>query len=87
MASKSEVGRSYLYGYDEIMPMELGQRLRQAREAAGLSQRGVAKMLGNVTHGAVSQWESSGQISTDNLLRAAGAYRADPMPTSATATS
>jgi transcriptional regulator with XRE-family HTH domain len=79
MASKSEVGSSYLYGYAEIMPIELGQRLRQAREAAGLSQRGVAKMLGNVTHGAVSQWESSGQISTDNLLRAASAYRADPM--------
>jgi transcriptional regulator with XRE-family HTH domain len=79
MASKSEVGSSYLYGYDEIMPIELGQRLRRAREAAGLSQRGVAKMLGSVTHGAVSQWESSGQISTDNLLRAANVYRADPM--------
>jgi transcriptional regulator with XRE-family HTH domain len=61
------------------MPIELGQRLRQAREAAGLSQRGVAKLLGNVTHGAVSQWESSGQISTDNLLRAASVYQADPM--------
>lgn len=61
------------------MPIELGQRLRQAREAAGLSQRGAAKLLGTVTHGAVSQWESSGQISTDNLLRAASAYRADPM--------
>jgi transcriptional regulator with XRE-family HTH domain len=79
MASKSDLGSSYLYGYAEIMPIELGQRLRQAREAAGLSQRGVAKMLGNVTHGAVSQWESCGQISTDNLLRAASVYRADPM--------
>jgi transcriptional regulator with XRE-family HTH domain len=79
MASKSEVGSSYLYGYAEFMPIELGQRLRQAREAAGLSQRSAAKQLGTVTHGAVSQWESSGQISTDNLLRAASAYRVDPM--------
>jgi transcriptional regulator with XRE-family HTH domain len=79
MASKIEMGSSYLYGYAEIMPIELGKRLRQAREAAGLSQRGAAKILGSVTHGAVSQWESSGQISTDNLLKAASAYRADPM--------
>lgn len=61
------------------MPLELGKRLRQAREAAGLSQRAAAKVLGTVTHGAVSQWESSGQISTCNLLAAAAAYRADPM--------
>lgn len=61
------------------MPLELGKRLRQAREAAGLSQRAAAKVLGTVTHGAVSQWESSGQISTCNLLLAAAAYRADPM--------
>jgi transcriptional regulator with XRE-family HTH domain len=79
MASKIEMSSSYLYGYAEIMPTELGQRLRAARDAAGLSQRGAAKVLGNVTHGAVSQWESSGQISTDNLLRAAAAYQADPM--------
>lgn len=79
MTSKIEMGSSYLSGYSEIMPIALGLRLRQAREAAGLSQRGAAKVLGNVTHGAVSQWESSGQISTENLLRAAKAYRVDPM--------
>lgn len=61
------------------MPIDLGQRLRRARESAGLSQRAASKVLGTVTHGAVSQWESSGQISTDNLLRAAAAYRVDPM--------
>lgn len=79
MASDFEMGMSNLSGYAPVMPIELGQRLRRAREAAGLSQRGAAKLLGTVTHGAVSQWESSGQISTDNLLRAATTYRADPM--------
>ncbi len=79
MASEIEMSSSDLSGYDGIMPIELGQRLRQAREAAGLSQRAAAKLLGTVTHGAVSQWESSGQISTDNLLKAAAAYRVDPM--------
>jgi hypothetical protein len=61
------------------MPIELGQRLRRAREAAGLSQRAAAKVMGRITHGAISQWESSGQISTDSLLRAASIYQADPM--------
>jgi transcriptional regulator with XRE-family HTH domain len=79
MASKIEMSSSELSDYDGVMPIELGQRLRQAREAAGLSQRAAARLLGTVTHGAVSQWESSGQIATDNLLRAAAAYRADPM--------
>lgn len=79
MASDFEMGSSYLYGYAEIMPIELGQRLRQAREAAGLSQRGAAKVMGTITHGAISQWESSGQISTDSLLRAAAIYRTDPV--------
>jgi transcriptional regulator with XRE-family HTH domain len=79
MASEIEMGNQELSSYAGPMPLELGKRLRQAREAAGLSQRAAAKVLGTVTHGAVSQWESSGQISTDNLLRAAAAYRADPM--------
>lgn len=66
-----------LSGYDGGTTTGLGRRLRQAREAAGLSQRGAAKLLGNITHGAISQWESTGQVSTDNLLRAVEAYRAD----------
>jgi transcriptional regulator with XRE-family HTH domain len=79
MASDFEMGTRKLSGYSERMPFELGKRLRQAREATGLSQRSAAKLLGGVTHGAISQWESSGQISTDNLLRAATAYRVDPL--------
>ena len=79
MASEFEMGSRELSGYDGVMPIELGQRLRMAREAANMSQRGVAKLLGTITHGAVSQWESSGQISTDNLLRVATLYRADPL--------
>jgi transcriptional regulator with XRE-family HTH domain len=79
MASKIEMSSSELSDYDGVMPIELGQRLRQAREAAGMSQRAAAKLLGTVTHGAISQWESSGQIATDNLLRVSAAYRADPL--------
>jgi transcriptional regulator with XRE-family HTH domain len=79
MASEIEMGSYDLSAYNGVMPIELGKRLRQARESAGLSKRGAAKMLGCVTHGAISQWESSGQISTDNLLRITAIYRADPM--------
>lgn len=79
MASEFEMGADYLSAYTPVMPTELGQRLRQAREAAGMSQRAAARRLGGVTHGAVSQWESSGQVSMDNLLRVAALYGADPL--------
>lgn len=75
MASNSEMGVEFLSGYHPAM---LGSRLRVAREAAGLSQRQAARELGGVTHGAISQWESTGQISTHNLLQAAALYKCDP---------
>lgn len=76
MASNSHVGMTFFSGYNPAM---IGPRLRAAREHAGLSQRRAAISLGNVTHGAISQWESSGRIATDNLLAAAELYRCDPM--------
>lgn len=76
MASNSEMGITFSSGYDPAM---LGARLKMAREHAGLSQRQAAQTLGNVTHGAISQWESTGRIATDNLLAAARLYRCDPM--------
>ncbi|MGH8120607.1 MAG: helix-turn-helix domain-containing protein [Gammaproteobacteria bacterium] len=38
--------------------MSINARVRQARKAAGLSQAGLAKLLG-VTRSACSQWESA----------------------------
>lgn len=37
--------------------MQIGDRIRRARQAAGMSQRELATALG-VTHGLVGQWES-----------------------------
>jgi transcriptional regulator with XRE-family HTH domain len=37
--------------------MQIGDRIRRARQAAGMSQRELAAALG-VTHGLIGQWES-----------------------------
>lgn len=55
--------------------MTFGQRLANARKSAGVSQRGLAKIL-HVSHGAVANWESG--LSTpdpDTLARIAAALR------------
>lgn len=56
-------------------PMASGQRLRDLREAAGLSQAKLAEMTG-VTRNAVSQWEAGEtQPSSGRLSRLAKALR------------
>ena len=51
--------------------MTLGQRIRERREALGLSQEQVAEKMG-VSRQAVGKWESDdARPSTDNLLRLA----------------
>lgn len=48
--------------------MEIRLRLRELREAAGLSQRAVAKAI-HVTPGAVAKWELGyTQPTMDNIL-------------------
>jgi transcriptional regulator with XRE-family HTH domain len=56
-----------------LLAMEIGDRIRRARKAAGLSQRELASAIG-VTHGTVGQWESHGKRPTrDNLQKVAKA--------------
>ena len=51
--------------------MTLGQRIRERREALGLSQEKVAEQMG-VSRQAVGKWESDdARPSTENLLRLA----------------
>jgi|GEM_PF-593863 len=59
--------------------MTVGERIRRAREAAGLKQSELAKKAG-VTPSAISQIESglSKQPSADNLLKIAKALNANP---------
>jgi transcriptional regulator with XRE-family HTH domain len=53
--------------------MQIGDRIRRARNAAGLSQRELASAIG-VTHGTVGQWESHGKKPTrENLQKVAKA--------------
>ncbi len=49
---------------------ELGQRIRLARQRAGLTQRTLANKLG-VSAGAVGQWESGGVPATGRLATVA----------------
>lgn len=56
-----------------LLAMEIGDRIRRARNAAGLSQRELASAIG-VTHGTVGQWESHGKRPTrENLQKVAKA--------------
>jgi transcriptional regulator with XRE-family HTH domain len=48
--------------------MEIGHRIKQARQNAGLSQRRLAKAIG-VTHGSVGQWESHKKMPGRENLR------------------
>ena len=58
--------------------MAIGDRIRRARLAAGLSQRELAAAIG-VTHGLVGQWESHRKSpGRDNLLRISEATFTDP---------
>jgi len=51
--------------------MELGERIRQARQRAHLSQEKVAELIG-VSRQAVTKWESGQSApTTDNLFRLA----------------
>lgn len=57
--------------YDDFMKEKnatnAGQRLRTLREAAGLSQREMARQL-NVHYSNISYWESTGLIPRSNVL-------------------
>lgn len=58
--------------------MEIGDRIRHARVAAGLSQRQLAHAVG-VTHGLVGQWESHRKSpGRENLRRIAEVTRISP---------
>lgn len=48
------------------MDQDIGARIRERREAAGLTQADLAQELG-VTRGAVGNWETGKGISTDHL--------------------
>ena len=55
--------------------MELGERIREARLRAHLSQEKVAELIG-VSRQAVTKWESSQSApSTDNLFKLAEVKR------------
>ncbi|GAB6043277.1 helix-turn-helix transcriptional regulator [Endothiovibrio diazotrophicus] len=56
-----------------------GERIRAAREAAGLSQRGLADAVG-VSRPTVSMWESGEirSLSAEHLLRLAERFRRSP---------
>jgi transcriptional regulator with XRE-family HTH domain len=58
--------------------MEIGDRIRRARIAAGLSQRELAAAIG-VSHGIVGQWESNRKVpGRDNLQKIADVTLVDP---------
>lgn len=50
------------------------ERLREAREAAGLTQEAAADLLG-VTSRTISRWETGGTVGQPELLAALTAYR------------
>jgi transcriptional regulator with XRE-family HTH domain len=50
-----------------VPTMQIGDRIRRARKAAGLSQRQLAAAI-DVTHGTVGQWESHGKRPTRDHL-------------------
>lgn len=54
--------------FDIIRGMEIGHRIKQARQNAGLSQRRLAEAIG-VTHGSVGQWESHKKMPGRENLR------------------
>jgi transcriptional regulator with XRE-family HTH domain len=58
--------------------MKIGDRIRQARQAAGLNQRELAAAVG-VSHGIVGQWESHRKNpGTTNILKIAEVTLVDP---------
>jgi transcriptional regulator with XRE-family HTH domain len=58
--------------------MKIGDRIRLARQAAGLSQRELATAVG-VSHGIVGQWESHRKNpGATNLLKIAAVTLTDP---------
>ncbi len=57
--------------------MHWGQRLKQEREAQGLSQKEVGAFAG-LTKGAVSQWENGGSIRPENLFAIAERLKVSP---------
>jgi len=60
-------------------PMSFARRLREARQAAGMTQQQVADACG-VTDGAVSAWEKgvAAGIIAETLFSVADALRVDP---------
>jgi transcriptional regulator with XRE-family HTH domain len=54
--------------------MGIGENIRRAREAAGLTQRQLAKRVG-VTFQSVNQWESGGRFQMERLPRIAMALK------------
>lgn len=63
----------------EIDPVTLSKRIREAREAAGLTQQQLADACG-ITDGTVSAWENGKAkgILADNLFAAADKMGVDP---------
>lgn len=53
---------------------EIGERIRQARQARDLSQSEFARKLGTVTRGAVGNWERGLGIKRDNLISIANTF-------------
>ena len=66
-------------GHGGTLPaMKIGDRIRLARQAAGLSQRELATAVG-VSHGIVGQWESHRKNpGATNLLKIAAVTLTDP---------
>ncbi len=63
-----------------VLNVTLAERVKKAREAAGLSKSELARLCG-VSPSAVTQWES-GETKTlegENLVRAADALRVDAL--------
>lgn len=61
----------------------IGERLRAAREAAGLTQQDLYFQLRNRGLGApdvktIGRWENTGRIKSEDLLMLAGFYGVDP---------
>lgn len=62
-----------------FIPMTLGQLIRQARDAARLSQQDVANHLG-VTRNAVSLWESDENLPKGRTINKLSRYLKIPLP-------
>lgn len=61
-----------------LLFMQIGDRIRRARQSAGMSQRQLAEAVG-VTHGLVGQWESHRKApGRENLRKIAEVTTTDP---------